>query len=377
LNGHSYTFGELDVGSLDLGSQANIGTSIHTGAFRSEGVSGHGYFARELLADISDFPHYLPTKEFKQRRDAYILCHAGDLVRFPKEIRVMIYELCCLPSSSEDPLTRSVCSKHASMGPRCPLHLFLCIVRTKDTLRSVICSQSFLLRNGRTWLTRPTYTNRTPKASMLLSLQTTCSFLHEEITTFLYSHHVFYFNTPIRLANFIRCLSFGPVPPPLNFGTVILEIRRFWPLDGIEDLSSPVTMQDGRDDYDVKERDYSLAKPYDNFKDLCLSNLHFFLMKKQEVKVTRKWHGRRFGMEWEVVIKGLVKHKVKKLILRAELGTFDVWDPHGPLCRALHFVGESRMVDKVVVNLGNQLGGSVPERVVNHLQALMSQYGWD
>ena len=108
LNGHCYTFGEFDVGSLDLGPQKNIGTGLHTGAFRSEGVSGNGYFARELLADISEFPHYLPIKEFKQRRDEMILTHAGNLVKLPKEIRIMIYEQCCLPSKMKEWSTRSV-----------------------------------------------------------------------------------------------------------------------------------------------------------------------------------------------------------------------------------------------------------------------------
>jgi hypothetical protein len=101
----------LDVGSLDLGLHKTIYTTRHTGAFRSEGVSGNGYFARELLEDVSKFPHYLPTEKFKQLRDDLILNHAGNLVKLPKEIRLMIYEHCCMPSASPNLPTRDVVSE--------------------------------------------------------------------------------------------------------------------------------------------------------------------------------------------------------------------------------------------------------------------------
>lgn len=106
LDGRSYTFGEFDVGSLDLGPQKNIGTSLHSGAFRSEHISGNGYFARELLPDISKFPHNISVNDFKQRRDDLILTHAGRLVRLPKEIRLMIYEEYYLPSIADEGLTQ-------------------------------------------------------------------------------------------------------------------------------------------------------------------------------------------------------------------------------------------------------------------------------
>jgi hypothetical protein len=116
LKGHSYTFGELDVGSLDLGPGTNIGTSMHTGAFRSEGVIGNGYFARALLPDLAEFPHYLPTKDFKRLRSDYNLIHAGNLVKFPLEIRLMIYEQYWLPSKSEKWQERSVVFENFSFA---------------------------------------------------------------------------------------------------------------------------------------------------------------------------------------------------------------------------------------------------------------------
>jgi hypothetical protein len=85
------------VGSLDLGRHQNIGSSQYIGAFRSEGVCGDGYFAGEILKNASELPHYLPLKEFEQRRNAVTLTHAGVIPELPKEIRDIIYEFCCMP----------------------------------------------------------------------------------------------------------------------------------------------------------------------------------------------------------------------------------------------------------------------------------------
>jgi hypothetical protein len=111
---------------------------------------------------------------------------------------------------------------------------------------------------------------------MLLNLQTTCSFLREEISIFLYRHHVFHFNTPTRLANFARCLSFSLVPRPLKLGTIILEIRRFSRLDGVDDLQWVVTFRNGgqEQDREIVERGYSLVRPYEEFRDLNAASLY-------------------------------------------------------------------------------------------------------
>lgn len=115
MNGQSYSFGEFDVGSLDVGRNKNLYTSILFGAFRSEGVCGDGYFAREILADSAEFPHYLEIQEFEKRRNHVTLARAGDLVKFPKEVRIMIYKGSCLPSNPNESLTRSVISEPSFM----------------------------------------------------------------------------------------------------------------------------------------------------------------------------------------------------------------------------------------------------------------------
>ena len=100
MNGHPYTFGDLDVGSLCIGRHQNIGSNRYIGAFRSEGVCGDGYFAREILKDKPELPHYLPIKEFEERRNAVTLTHAGTIPKLPKEITDMIYEFCCMPDEN-------------------------------------------------------------------------------------------------------------------------------------------------------------------------------------------------------------------------------------------------------------------------------------
>lgn len=97
---------------------------MHTGAFRSEGVSGNGYFAREIIPKISEFPHYLPTSEFRRRRSEFVEKHAGDLYKLPMEIRLLIYKKCCLPKKLQDQLTRYVIPEQIVHGIHYPLSTF-------------------------------------------------------------------------------------------------------------------------------------------------------------------------------------------------------------------------------------------------------------
>jgi hypothetical protein len=198
---------------------------------------------------------------------------------------------------------------------------------------------------------------------MLLNLSSTCSFLHEEVTTFLYRRHVFYFNTPARLANFTNCLSFGTIPPPRNFGTIILEIRKF-----------KVPSSEARD---VCERDYSLAALYEYFQDLSDTNPHFSRMRHEELKHTRNWNEHSYGADWGLAIKGLMKHQVRELIVKAELGSFEVWNSGGRLLMALELVGDRGKVEKVVIDLGGQVGVDVPQQVAADVAALRNEYGWE
>lgn len=212
---------------------------------------------------------------------------------------------------------------------------------------------------------------------MLLNLQTTCSFLHEEISTHLYNHHVYYFNTPARLANFTRCLSFGSVPPPRNLGTIIIEIRIFEPLSGVDDPDYPVTVSSVSGDRDIVERDYSLCGPYEKFKDLHMTNPHFVYLRDREREVTRNWVRSRHDVDWAMAIEGLVKHKVQKLVIKPELGGLAVLRSRGRFLRSIEFVGDSQMVDNVEIILEGEVGRDVPRQVARRVASLRRQYGWD
>jgi hypothetical protein len=83
------------------------------------------------------------------------------------------------------------------------------------------------------------------------------------------------------------------------------------------------------------------------------------------------------GRDWAVAVEGLVKHKVQKLIIRFELGYFEVWGPHRGLLKALESVGESGMVDKVVVDFGSDDLESAPKQVRLAVKTVKSRYGWD
>jgi hypothetical protein len=106
LDRQSYTFGRYDIGSLDVGRNRNIYTTILSGAFRSEGIEANGYFARETIPNVLEYPHFLPVLEFKQRRAALSAAHAGLIARLPREVRIMIYEQLLLSSDPDNALTR-------------------------------------------------------------------------------------------------------------------------------------------------------------------------------------------------------------------------------------------------------------------------------
>jgi hypothetical protein len=213
---------------------------------------------------------------------------------------------------------------------------------------------------------------------MLLNLQTACSFPREESSIFLYRHHVFHLNTSARLANFARCLSFSLVPRPLKLGTIILEIRRFSRLDGIDDLQRVVTFQNSGQEQncEIVERGYSLARPYEEFRDLNAASL-YSVMTGREERVTRNWVGKTCGRDWAVAVEVLVKHKVQKLIIRFDLGYFEIWGPRRGLLKALESIGESGMVDKVVVDFRSDDLEPAPKQVRLAVKTLKSRYGWE
>jgi hypothetical protein len=122
------------VGSLDAGFWKNIGTSLHTGAFRSENICGDGYFAREIIPDVDKFPHYLPTKQFRDRRDELTINRAGKLICLPKEIRLSIYEQCCLPDELDKWSKPSVISDPPSVMSFFLLHLPLLLPVQDDLI---------------------------------------------------------------------------------------------------------------------------------------------------------------------------------------------------------------------------------------------------
>jgi hypothetical protein len=183
---------------------------------------------------------------------------------------------------------------------------------------------------------------------MLLNLQTTCSFLHEEITNYLYHHHVYYFNTPARLANFTRSLSYAPIPSPRQLGTIILEIREFDPLINIPNRERPIIIQEASGAYEIAERDHSLSEPYAHFQVLRNTNPHFARMREDEVRLTRNWSSRTFGRDWLEALQGLRKHKVKQLIYQTRPEGSWGFGSHRRIIAALQQLEYSGMVDEVV-----------------------------
>lgn len=212
---------------------------------------------------------------------------------------------------------------------------------------------------------------------MLVDLQKTCTFFHVEVSTFLYSDHAYYFNTPARLENFTSCLSYSLLPAPLKLGTVILETRKFLPLDGIQNLNQSITFQQGSENLVIKERTYSLSKPYENFTNLRLSNAHFVLARDEETVSTRNWNGITHGMDWATAINGLLQLKVQKLIIKVEAGNFAIWQAGGPMLGALNHIGLSGMVVDVEIDLGVADGAAVPQQVATNVQAVKTLYGWN
>jgi hypothetical protein len=105
LNRQSYIFGAYDIGSLDVGRNQNIYTSVLYGAFRSEGVEAGGYFPRETTPNLLEYPHFLSIPEFKQRRAELSTARAGLIARLPKEVRDLIYEQLLLSSDPNNALT--------------------------------------------------------------------------------------------------------------------------------------------------------------------------------------------------------------------------------------------------------------------------------
>lgn len=205
---------------------------------------------------------------------------------------------------------------------------------------------------------------------MLLNLQKTCIFLHREISSFIYTNHVFYFNTPARLANFTRCLAFGPVAPR-DLGTIILEVRTFYTPHSIYNLHRFFNLA-GEPEL-VVERGSSLSVPYEDLKELRASNPHFMDMRNKETLATQDWNGWSYGPDWAVAVLRLVKHKIKKLIIKSEYGAWPVWTPTGGLLTALRLVGDSGNVKEVVVDFGQDI---VPHQVFYDVAMLKAQYGW-
>lgn len=66
------------------------------------------------------------------------------------------------------------------------------------------------------------------KPSILLNLQLTSSYFHNDVTRFLYGENEFYFSCPDSLEHFLLCLQGGPfnVNPVRHLGAVILDLRR-------------------------------------------------------------------------------------------------------------------------------------------------------
>jgi hypothetical protein len=159
--------------------------------------------------------------------------------------------------------------------------------------------------------------------------------------------------------------------------TIIIEIRIFEPLNGVDDPDHPVTVSSVSGDRDVVERDYSLCGSYGNFKDLHMTNPHFVFVRDRERKVTRNWVWSRHDVDWAMAIEGLVKHKVQKLVIKPELGGLAVLRSRGRLLRAIEFVGDSQMVDNVEIILEGEVGRDVPRQVARRVASLRRQYGWD
>lgn len=64
------------------------------------------------------------------------------------------------------------------------------------------------------------------KPSILLNLQLTCSYFHNDVTQFLYDENDFYFSCPDSLEYFLLCLQAGPfnTNQDRHLGVVILDL---------------------------------------------------------------------------------------------------------------------------------------------------------
>ena len=68
---------------------------------------------------------------------------------------------------------------------------------------------------------------------------------------------------------------------------------------------------------------------------------------------------------------------MRKLIVKAESGSFQVWNSGDRLLRALELVGDRRIAEKVEIDLGGQMGVDVPQQVATDVAALKNEYAWD
>lgn len=216
----------------------------------------------------------------------------------------------------------------------------------------------------------------------------TCVFLHDDVATFVYKHHTFYFSTPRRLANFNRCLSFSVVPEKFDLGTVILDIREFSLLRGINDVNQPVAFIDNDLRFHpVVERDSAFSEPYDLIlREANWRLANIWIKDEQE---TRNWVESTYEREWENAIKALHDHhRVQKLIIRIYPGDTAVWAPNGILYNTLRWVGQHKSGERLLrgrpvqndVHIDFAQNPNLPRRMpavmVANLLALWDRYGW-
>jgi hypothetical protein len=322
LNGLPYVFGTFDVGSLDVGPNPVAQSTVHTGYFRKDGFvlsnealpEGSGWQGRLALENGCYYgcpsadtePLYYDEASGTAKRQADAVEKAGTLMTLPGEIRNMIYERASLPEACNR--MKEASSSHALLE-NAP--------RNKRRPSAEWHSNQSAPRVPATYTT-------TPVTAMISNLQMTCREMYDEVSSFAYRHHAFYFGQPRALATFLECLSYGPVPGADKsrlLGTVVIDITvRGHPYHCCEAVKSRA-----RPGFVVEEfaMGYAENRPEPSDPDWLL----FWDYAENENNLWWQW----CGEDWACAIRALTEaHKVKKLVICCEGGLEDkqrLWTP--------------------------------------------------
>lgn len=220
---------------------------------------------------------------------------------------------------------------------------------------------------------RDPVTKRLPaaKPSVLLNLQLTCSYFHDDVTQFLYDENEFYFSCPDSVEHFLLCLDGGPfnVNPVRHLGVVILDLRRCisFPDTGYAWPALPLKKME--DKHATPDWDGHLGRLPTKTTGHVLRRLEHFKGMKAQVgeKELERWTN--------AVTRMLENNTIGKLVIRGDPDWCSVLFSTSPLVKALlEFNGKGRINkvykagkwprnagDKVLQMLKDTLEGDVEE----------------